>query len=162
MDFHYELLEETRKEIENIQFFREEVEINAEEYEIIHDYDEAYNNAFRRFYEFGESKGQTWVDILEHYAGELWGIIYEHDNYAELDEIVAHIDIPELDDIEYPIDDDSVYEEMYNEIYLCAQSRFICGKEDVFFESLFKAYKLGAWPCGWNNGKIIVYIPDNK
>ena len=37
MDFHYELLEETRKEIRDIQFFREDVEINAEEYEIIHD-----------------------------------------------------------------------------------------------------------------------------
>ena len=42
MDFHYELLEETRKEIKNIRFFREDVEINAEEYEVIHDYDEAY------------------------------------------------------------------------------------------------------------------------
>lgn len=76
MDFHYELLEETRKEIKNIRFFREDVEINAEEYEVIHDYDEAYENAF--------------------------------------------------------------------------------------FESLFKAYKLGGWPCGWKNGKIIVYVPAKK
>ena len=36
MDFHYELLEETRKEIKNIRFFREDVEIKAEEYEVIH------------------------------------------------------------------------------------------------------------------------------
>ena len=76
MDFHYELLEETRKEIKNIRFFREDVEINAEEYEVIHDYDEAYENAF--------------------------------------------------------------------------------------FESLFKAYILGGWPCGWKNGKIIAYIPANN
>ena len=48
MDFHYELLEETRKEIKNIRFFREDVEINAEEYEVIHNYDEAYENAFDR------------------------------------------------------------------------------------------------------------------
>ncbi len=86
MDFHYELLEETRKEIKNIRFFREDVEINAEinaeEYEVIHDYDEAYENAFDREYE--ELEGQTWVDILEDEMGEVRGIIYEHDNYAEL------------------------------------------------------------------------------
>ena len=82
MDFHYELLEETRKEIRDIQFFREDVEINAEEYEVIHDYDEAYENAFDREYE--ELEGQTWVDILEDEMGEVRGIIYEHDNYAEL------------------------------------------------------------------------------
>ena len=99
---------------------------------------------------------------MEDNAGELWGIIYQHDNYAELNKIVRYIEIPELDDIEYPIDEDSVWEEMYNDIYLCVQSRFICGKENAFFESLFKAYKLGGWPCGWKNGKIIVYVPANK
>ena len=34
--------------------------------------------------------------------------------------------------------------------------------ENAFFESLFKAYKLGGWPCGWKSGKIIVYVPANK
>ncbi len=94
--------------------------------------------------------------------GEVRGIIYEHDNYAELDKIVHDIKIPELNDIAFPIDDISVKEEMRNDIVLCAESRFICGKGNAFFESLFKAYKLGGWPCGWRNGKIIVYVPANK
>ena len=102
MDFHYELLEETRKEIRDIQFFREDVEINAEEYEVIHDYDEAYENAFDG--EYGELEGQTWVDIIEDNMAEVRGIIYEHDNYAELDKIVHDIKIPELKDIAFPID----------------------------------------------------------
>ena len=71
MNFHYELLEETREEIKNMQFFREGVEINAEEYEVIYDYDEAYENAFDSEYE--ELEGQTWVDILKDNAGELRG-----------------------------------------------------------------------------------------
>lgn len=158
MDFHYELLEETRKEIKNMRFFREVVEINTEEYEIIHDYDEASENAFDRFYKYGEFEGQTWVDILEENMADVCGIIYEHDNYAELSKILRHIEIPELDDIEYTIDDCSIKEEIHNEIELCAKSRFVCGKENVFFESLFKAYKLG----GWKNGKIVVYTPNNK
>ena len=143
-------------------FFREEVEINAEEYEIIHDYNKALENAFYRFYEYGGFRGQTWVDILEENMAKVRKIIYQHDNYAELSEVLRRIEISELDDLEYTIDDDYVQEEIYNEIKLCAKSRFVCGKENAFFESLFKAYKLGGWPCGWNNGKIIVYTPDNK
>ena len=160
MEFHYELLEETRKEIKNIRFFREDVEINAEEYEVIHNYDEAYENAFDREYE--ELEGQTWVDIFEENMAEVRGIIYEHDNYAELNKIVHDIEIPELNDIKFPIDDISVKEEMHNDILSCAKSRFVCGRGNAFFESLFKAYKLGGWPCGWKNGKIIVYVPANK
>lgn len=160
MDFHYELLEETRKEIKNIRFFREDVEINAEEYEVIHDYDEAYENAFDREYE--ELEGQTWVDIFEENMAEVRGIIYEHDNYAKLNKIVHDIEIPELKDIKFPIDDISVKEEMRNDIVACVECRFICGKGNAFFESVFKAYKLGGWPCGLRNGKIIVYVPANK
>lgn len=162
MEFHYELLEETRKEIKDIRFFRENVEINTEEYEVIHNYNEAYKNAFDRFYKYGELKGQTWVDILEENMAKVKEIIYQHDNYAELSKTLRGIEIPELNDLEYPIDDDSVCEEMYNELLLCAKSRFVCGKENKFFESLFQAYKLGVWPCGWNykHGKIIVYTPE--
>lgn len=160
MEFHYELLEKTKKEIKDIRFFREDVALNAEEYEVIHDYDEAYENAFDREYE--ELEGQTWVDIFEENMAEVRGIIYEHENYAELDKIVRGIEISELDDIEFLIDDIIVKEEMRNDIVSCAKSRFICGKENAFFESLFKAYKLGGWPCGWKNGKIIVYVPANK
>lgn len=76
------------------------------------------------------------------------GLIYEHDNYAELSEVLRRIEILELDDIEYTIDDDIVEEEIHNEIELCAKSRFFCEKENIFFESLFKAYKLGGWSCG--------------
>ena len=162
MNFHYELLEETRKEIKNMQFFNEAVEINEEEYEMIHDYEEAYDNAFLREYEYGELEGEPWSGILEENAAELWGIIYEHDNYAELSKIVHHIKIPELYDIEFTIKDYDAKEEIRSEIELCVQSRFICGRENAFFESLFKAYKLGGWPCGCKNGKIIVYTPDNK
>ncbi len=67
MDFHYELLKETRKEIKNIQFFRENVEINAEEYEVIHDYGEVYKNAFHRLFGYGEVKEYTeYGEVIEY------------------------------------------------------------------------------------------------
>ncbi|MBD5134345.1 MAG: hypothetical protein HDT39_00070 [Lachnospiraceae bacterium] len=162
MDWNYDLLEETKKEIRNLVFFKEKIEISTEEYDVIYDFEQACCNAFSRTYKYKEYKGQTWVDILEENMAKVKGIIYRCDNYAELSKVLRSIEIPELMEIKYTVDDYSIQEEMENEIELCAKSRFVCGKENAFFESLFKAYKLGGWPCGWNDGKIIVYVPDNN
>ncbi len=159
MEFHYDLLEETIKEIKDMRFFKETIEVNDDEYEIIHDYDEAVENAFSRPYDYGEF-GLTWCDILEENMADVRGVIYQSENYAELSKKLRELEIPELEEIEFTIDDDSVQEEIVWEIECCAQSRLVCGKENAFFESLFRAYKLGGWPCGWNDGKIIVYVPE--
>lgn len=161
MDFNYNLLEETKKEIKNFVFFKKQIEISTKEYDIIHDFEQAYDNAFSRMYKYKEYTGQTWVDILEENMAKVRGIIYQCDNYVELSKVLRGIEIPELMEIKYTVDDYGIQEEINNEIELCAKSRFVCGKENVFFESLFRAYKLGGWPCGWNDGKIIVYVPEN-
>lgn len=161
MYFNNDLLEETKKEIKNFVFFKERIGISTEEYETIYDFEQACDNAFSRTYKYNKYTGQTWVDILEENMARVKGIIYLCDNYAELSKVLRGIEIPELIEIKYTFDDHSIQEEIENEIELCVKSRFVCGKENVFFESLFKAYKLGGWPCGWNNGKIIVYVPEN-
>lgn len=99
MNFNYELLEETRKEIKDMRFFREVVEINVEEYEIIYGYDEASENAFDRFYKYGELEEETWIDILEENMAKVKEIIYQYNNYAELSKVLRSIQIPELNDI---------------------------------------------------------------
>lgn len=142
-----------------MRFFKEIIEINADEYEVIHNYDEAYENAFEHPFAYGEFDDQTWCDILEENMADVRRLIYQCTNYAELSKELE-LEIPELEEIEFTFDDDSVQEEIICEIECCAQSRLVCGKENPFFESLFKAYKLGGWPCGWKNGKIIVYVPD--
>ena len=73
MDFHYELLEETREEIKNMQFFREGVEINAEEYEVIYDYDEAYENAFSGGMSMASSKNTHGLIFWKIMRENCWG-----------------------------------------------------------------------------------------
>ena len=162
MNFNYELLKQTKKEIEGMKFFKQNIQINTEEYEIIYDFEQAYDNAFNKVFKYEQYTGQTWVDILEENMSKVWSVIYQYDNYKNLSDEVDGIDISEVTRIEYTVDDYDVQEEINNEIELCVKSRFVCGKENVFFERLFKAFKLGGWPCGWNNGKIIVYIPENN
>lgn len=158
MEFHYDLLEETKAEINEMFFFKEGVQPDEAEYEVIHDFEEAYNYAFEELFEYGEYSGHTWCDILERNAAEVKRIIYQQENYAELNKVVRELDVLDDAEIKYTIDDEDVIEEIEAELEQCAKSRFVCGKENTFFESVYKAYKMGAWPCGWRNGKIIVYV----
>lgn len=159
MEFHYDLLEETKAEINEMFFFKEGVQPDEAEYEVIRDFEEAYNYAFEEFFEYGEYSGHTWCNILERNAAGVHRIIYQQENYAELSKIVDEsTEVTCETEIEFDIDDDDVIEEIIAELDLCARSRFVCGKENAFFESVYKAYKMGAWPCGYRNGKIIVYV----
>lgn len=162
MNFNYELLNQTKKEIANMKFFKSNVQITFEEYEIIHDFEQACENAFNKMFKYEEYAGQTWVDILEENMAKVWNVIYQYDNYKELSKEVDGIDVSEINEIEYTFDDYDVQEEINNEIELCAKSRFVCGKDNSFFENVYRAYQLGGWPCGWNNGKIIVYISKDE
>ena len=159
MDLNYELLEETKKEIKEMIFFKENIEVDAQEFEVINNYDQAFENAFERIYTYGELDGQTWIDILEENMAKVKKVIYQYENYTEYTKQLRNIEIPELQEIVFTLDDYDVQEEIYNEIELCVKSRLVCGKDNEFFENLYKVYKLGGWPCGWGNGKIIVYVP---
>ena len=159
MEFHYDLLEETKAEINEMFFFKEGVQPDEAEYEVIRDFEEACNYAFEEFFEYGEEDGLTWCDILEDNAAEVWDVIYQYENYAELSKIVDGVDyVAGETEIEFDFENRDVIEEIIVELDLCVRSRFVCGKENAFFESVYKAYKMGAWPCGYRNGKIIVYV----
>lgn len=163
MEFNYALLEETRVEIARMRFWRENIPEISEEYEVVYNFEQAIENAFDRYdYKYGEYDGQSWCDILEENMSKVRSVIYQNSNYAELSKILNDLRVPEIRDIQYTFDDEMVQEEIEAELELCAKSRFVCGKEHAFFESLFKAYGLGLWPCGWNNGKIMVYVPNNE
>lgn len=160
MKLNYELLEETQKEIQEMFFWKERIEINTEEYDVIHDYDQACENAFEVFFDYEDKEGLSWGDILEENMAKLWKSVFEADNSSNLTKIINGLTIPEIA-VDSNNKDSDIFDEMEYEIMLCAKSRFICGKENIFFENLFKVYKLGGWPCGWNDGKIIVYVPQN-
>lgn len=42
-----------------------------------------------------------------------------------------------------------IFEEVVGDLYMCVLNRLVNGKGDNFYERIFKIYKLGGWPCGW-------------
>ena len=162
MELKYELLEETKKAINKMVFFKDNIKIDENKYIIINDFDEACNNAFEEYFEYGENDEYTWDDILSENMSAVKKIIYKETNYSELTKAMREIEVVEEAEIEFTFDDEDVIEEIQVELDMCVQSRLVCGKNNSFFESLFEVYCLGGWPCGWNNGKIIVYVPENS
>ena len=62
-----------------------------------------------------------------------------------------------------PFDYIDINEEVEGDLEICALNRLVNGNTDNFYEKIFKVYKQGGWPCGWNgkypSGEIIVYVP---
>lgn len=81
---------------------------------------------------------QTWMDILEENESDIWDVIYQNDNYAELSKIVRELKIPELQEITYNFQNSMVKEEIKAELELCARSRYICGRNNVFLNNYLK------------------------
>ncbi len=162
MELKYELLEETKKEIKKMFFFKDNIKMDENKYIVIDDFDKAYSNAFENFFEYGENDEYTWNDILSENMAKVKKMVYKEAIYPELTKVMREIKVAEDAEIEFTFDDDDVIEEIQVELDMCVQSRLVCGKNNSFFESLFEAYCLGGWPCGWNDGKIIVYVPENN
>ena len=100
-----------------------------------------------------------WGDILDRKRGEILGVFFKckkkNDSLTDLLNAVSlnpnslHIKYEELDDA------------ITSDLYSIAMSRAINGKNHKLFELMFKAYKNGGWPCGWEgnwpDGKLVVY-----
>ena len=135
----------------------------SSKFKIITKFDEAYNNAFiRRNYVLYGEQGYTWENIKSKMISDVKKIIYQDENYKQIDEELSKITIPALEMLEININEDAIFDEVYSDLMLCVESRGIMGKENKFFEEILSAYEIGGWPCGWEgnypDGEMIVYF----
>lgn len=58
---------------------------------------------------------------------------------------------------------DEIIDELASDLYHVAYKRAVLGNESHFFETLYKCYLDGGWPCGWKGehpaGRLLVYSP---
>lgn len=157
-----EILNETRELISRIELFIPQNE-NNNNFKIINDFEQAY------IYGLGD---ESWTDFREDRVANLKGEIYKYNNYREISKAIFNSKICNIRDI-YPKFNNRYLEqleeirnEMEADLSFCLTSRLIMGKNNYFFEKIFKAYLTGGWPCGWEGdfpeGKLIVYYPKSN
>ncbi|WP_438347711.1 hypothetical protein ACP8HI_18835 [Paenibacillus sp. FA6] len=112
---------------------------------------------------FGEDE-YTWSDIRQLEMGKVKGKLYKLEPSQKpdgLDEVTAII----ADGLRKQITD--VYSDFFESVVVdlrnCALNRAINGEGENFYEHIFRVYKAGGFPCGWEGdypgeGKLIAYF----
>lgn len=128
---------------------------------IINQYEEAIRLAYDEVY--GEDE-YTWADIRQLEMGKVRGKLYKLDPLQKpgnLDELTPVISNGLRQTI--PEDYSDFFENITVDLRNCAINRAINGDGENFYEQIFKIYKSGGFPCGWDGeypeeGKIIAFF----
>lgn len=110
---------------------------------------------------FGDNE-YTWSDIREREIAEANSRGYYLPKQVQ-DALEANLTTltrliqPQLDEKYIELFDDIV-----GDLYNCALNRAVHGASG-FYEEVFRAYRSGGWPCGWDgnypDGRLAVYYP---
>lgn len=56
--------------------------------------------------------------------------------------------------------------DIHADLAACIESRLVMGTANSFFETVFRVYKAGGLPCGWEgkypDGKLVVFVPESN
>jgi hypothetical protein len=133
---------------------------------VVDDFDQAQTIAWEET--FGEDE-YTWNDIRANAMAAVRAIQYQdhvisdetHEKFKDLPATLFTKLKRSLDRRYHSTLDDAA-----SDLYQCAYSRAICGRNNIFFESMFESYVSGSWPCGWESsypsGRMVVYRPSVK
>ncbi|MGW9531204.1 hypothetical protein ACWHAM_26570 [Paenibacillus terrae] len=127
----------------------------------INQYEEAKRLAITEV--FGEDE-YTWSDIRQLEMGKVKGKLYKLDSSQKpngLDELTGLI----ADGLRSQITDSysDFFESVAVDLRNCAINRAINGEVENFYEQVFRIYKAGGFPCGWDGdypdeGRLIAYF----
>ncbi|MGC5327296.1 hypothetical protein [Brevibacillus sp. SYSU BS000544] len=128
---------------------------------IIKDHDDAKKFAIHEVY--GEDE-YTWSDIRQLEMAKVKGKIYKLETSQRptgLEEITENVERGLREEITDTYSD--FFENVLVDLRNCAINRAVNGQTNNFYEQVFKIYKAGGFPCGWDgsypeSGKIIAYF----
>ncbi|KAF1678016.1 hypothetical protein [Bacillus sp. SKDU12] len=122
--------------------------VNLSNYiKIINDQEKAEYLAYEEVY--GEDE-YTWKDIREIEMSEVWERFYELEDNQKPENIDALLDIFSESIRHTSTKFNTFFEDIVADLNNCAINRSINGNTDNFFEKIFKIYRAGYFPCGWN------------
>nr|WP_232502635.1 hypothetical protein [Bacillus velezensis] len=92
----------------------------------------------------------AWKDIKENEMSEVWGKFYELNDDQKPQNLDMLLKIFSENVRSATTEFNTFLEEIVADLNNCAINRAVNGKTDNFFEKLFKIYKAGYFPWGWD------------
>ena len=160
------LVEESIELVEKMRLFSSK-KINIEGIEEVNDFQLAQELA----YDYDEyiidgEECYTWDDIKELEMSKVKEVVYEKDNYKQINEELRSISISNISEIIISDECKEVWDDVYGDLINCIRIRAIVGKKNHLYEKIFEVYLSGGWPCGWSgnyqNGALKVYYPKSS
>ena len=160
------LVEESIELVEKMRLFSSK-KINIEGIEEVNDFQLAQELA----YDYDEyiidgEESYTWDDIKELEMSKVKEVVYEKDNYKQINEELRSISISNISEIIISDECKEVWDDVYGDLINCIRIRAIVGKKNHLYEKIFEVYLSGGWPCGWSgnypNGALKVYYPKSS
>lgn len=106
-----------------------------------------------KYYAYEDVIGEdeyAWKDIKENEMSEVWGKFYELNDDQKPQNLDMLLKIFSENVRSATTEFNTFLEEIVADLNNCAINRAVNGKTDNFFEKLFKIYKAGYFPCGWD------------
>ncbi len=136
---------------------------------LVHNYAEATRMAhsqevlFRYFMsgEGGAFIDVCWGDILEDETSHVWGALWDADLMDTFDAVVPG-EGPNnfFKRFKKYAEDEKlkwIVEDLEGAMRDCIGARMASGRDNVFYEGIFRVYQLGGWACGWDAEHQRVY-----
>ena len=131
---------------------------------ITDDLDEAKTYAWQR--QIAGDESPTWTDLREDQAGPFHAVPYEHPERRPAYEATRAQIEPFFKLLRQNLPDSYVdlIDDLAGDLMNCATNRALHGLvEDSFWEQVWRVYRQGAWPCGWEgdhpDGRLVIYQP---
>ena len=166
MEYDFQANLDVINELKEVKFFfKDEIEIDPEEYIVTH--------AIRRMINSicdDECCKYNWFDYLTKFRGKVTKVdgFYCSDDKESAYKLAEHMSFwGNRETFSFDFKDEKEFRLFQNNFasifsYIVGEVQLISGRNSTFFESVIKALKLGAIPYDYQDGKLVVCVPKEN
>ncbi|WP_394796530.1 hypothetical protein [Armatimonas sp.] len=110
----------------------------------------------------------SWADVRETEISNVYEASFESEDLKELKPRIHELQKTASTLVEERLAEhfSEATEDIASDMELLIEVRALVGCDNAFFETLFRWYRLGVWPCGWQGrypvGKLRVFNPQES
>jgi hypothetical protein len=122
--------------------------------------DEAQGAAYSQHF---DDEGMTWTDIRENEMAEVLSPTYSMPEWPAIEEALRQATASFFRTLQRQHGRQRWLNEVAADLRSIITNHAVFGASDSFFERLWRIYRQGGWPCGWDGsypgGNLVVWEP---
>lgn len=168
----WSLAEEVLDFLKNGPFLMGSALLNSEEVVVETSFEAALDHVHVQYLWDAEgnlrSDHDSWADVRETEISNVYEASSEREDLTELKPRIRELQQTASALVEERLAEylSEATEDIVSDMELLIETRALVGGDNAFFETLFRWYQVGVWPCGWQGrypvGKLKVFNPQES